>query len=198
MKKKGLIFVSALLASGLVLACCVVERQRDQIRTYSEQVTRLEDDKARLSNQVAYHKNVLEFTAPTEYGMSTMTVDDLVLLSKVVQLEAGDSYYKEAQQYMTKVILNRVVSPDFPDSVHDVVYQEGQFDVVQNLDTCELERDTVLNVFEVLCGDAAADLPGYVTYFYADYVKDDWVTTLPVYMTHEGTVYAYIEGSNVR
>ena len=48
------------------------------------------------------------------------------LLAKVVWVEAqGESF--EGQQAVAEVALNRLVSPDFPDTLYDVIYAEGQF-----------------------------------------------------------------------
>lgn len=139
----------------------------------------------------------------TSLGLMTqpayvLSREDIILLAKVVQCEAGPSVSvsgnpinTSAQKYITKVILNRVVSPSFPDSVHDVVYQKNQFSVLDQLDSTEVEVGTLLNIYDVLLHNGADDLPVYVCYFYADWVKDQWINTLPVYMTHEGTVYAY-------
>ncbi len=190
MTNKFLTIISGFLATGLAVSFYVMTRQYNTIRSYAEQVSQLEKDNAKLSTQVAYHKNALEFAAPSDSGdMSNVTADELMLLSKVVQIKAGDPCFKQSQQYMTKVILNRVMSPGFPNTVSEVIHQEGQFSV--DLDTCDLEMDTVLNVAEVLCGSVEVDLPDYVTYFYADYVEEDWVNTLSVYKTYDGIIYAY-------
>lgn len=124
--------------------------------------------------------------------------EDIELLAKVVQCEAGHSVNLRgepintaAQKYITKVVLNRVVSPTFPDNVYDVVYQKNQFSVIDQLDDVEIEVGTLLNIYDVLLHNGADDLPVYVCYFYADWVKDQWINTLPVYMTCDGTVYAY-------
>lgn len=59
--------------------------------------------------------------------------NDLRLLSACVYSEAGieDEY---GQRLVCDVILNRVASPDFPNSIAGVVYQKNQFSVVANGD----------------------------------------------------------------
>ncbi len=60
------------------------------------------------------------------YPGITLTADDLDLLAKVVWVEAqGESF--EGQQAVAEVVLNRLVSGDYPDTVTDVIYAEGQF-----------------------------------------------------------------------
>ena len=54
--------------------------------------------------------------------------DDLFLLSKVMTSEAGSSWLSDDWKLKVgEVVLNRVASPEFPDTIHDVVYQRGQY-----------------------------------------------------------------------
>ena len=47
-------------------------------------------------------------------------------LLQIAWCEAGNQGI-DGQLYVMSVIINRVNSPDFPDSVHDVIFQSGQF-----------------------------------------------------------------------
>lgn len=60
-----------------------------------------------------------------------ISFDDLYLLARVIFSEAG-SYWlsEEFRMCVGEVVLNRVASPEFPDNLHDVVYQKGQYSVV--------------------------------------------------------------------
>ena len=62
-------------------------------------------------------------------GMTdNLTYDDLLLLSKVVHTESGSSWLtEEHRQLVASVVINRVNSSAFPNSVYDVVYQKGQY-----------------------------------------------------------------------
>lgn len=67
------------------------------------------------------------------YPGITLTADDLDLLAKVVWVESqGESF--EGQQAVAEVVLNRLVSGDYPDALSDVIYAEGQFRSVPFLD----------------------------------------------------------------
>lgn len=62
---------------------------------------------------------------------TTLTDEELVLLQKVVSAEArGES--AEAQYNVACVILNRLESATFPDSLEEVVNQSGQFSCVES------------------------------------------------------------------
>ena len=55
-----------------------------------------------------------------------LTWDEQQLMAKIIWLEArGES--KEGQQAIAEIILNRLVSGKFGNSIHDVIYGEGQF-----------------------------------------------------------------------
>lgn len=65
-------------------------------------------------------------TAAGRYIGITVTGDELRELAAAVYLEArGES--AEGQQAVAEVVLNRVLADNFPGTVHDVLYQPGQF-----------------------------------------------------------------------
>ena len=54
--------------------------------------------------------------------------DELLLLSKLITWEAGSVWLTdELRLGVGEVALNRVASPEFPDTLKEVVYQEGQY-----------------------------------------------------------------------
>lgn len=54
--------------------------------------------------------------------------DELQLLSRVIYAEAGDRSYSEAYRMCVgELVLNRVASPEFPNTLEEVAYQSGQF-----------------------------------------------------------------------
>lgn len=56
---------------------------------------------------------------------------ELKLLACLIQAEAGDQSYK-GMVAVGNVVLNRVNSSSFPNTIKDVIYQKGQFAVVRN------------------------------------------------------------------
>lgn len=75
------------------------------------------------------------------YSSVAMSEDERQELAGIVYLEAGNQC-AEGQQAVAEVVLNRVISPEFPDTVHDVLHQgEGtkrpQFSTIDNLDSAE-------------------------------------------------------------
>ena len=57
--------------------------------------------------------------------------DELELLAQLVEAEAGNQPF-EGKCLVADVILNRVESEDFPNTITEVIFQEGQFSVVKN------------------------------------------------------------------
>ena len=65
----------------------------------------------------------------TGSGTGKFTESEVTLLAKVISAEArGESY--EGQVAVGAVILNRIASPSFPDTLSGVVYQKGAFSCV--------------------------------------------------------------------
>lgn len=60
------------------------------------------------------------------YGEYTTDADTLLLLAALIQCEAGGEPY-EGQVAVGAVVMNRVRSPAYPDSIHGVIYASGQF-----------------------------------------------------------------------
>jgi len=75
------------------------------------------------------------------YAAVDMSEAERQEMAGIIGLEA-DNQCAEGQQAVAEVILNRVISPDFPDTVHDVLHQgEGtprpQFSTIDNLASAE-------------------------------------------------------------
>lgn len=62
------------------------------------------------------------------YGGTKFSYEDLEILSKIIEAEAGmlwlDDYIRMC---VGEVLMNRVASKDFPDTIREVAYQEGQY-----------------------------------------------------------------------
>ena len=56
------------------------------------------------------------------------TFEDLMLLSKIIYAEAGSEWLSdEWKMCVGEVVLNRVASPEFPNTIKDVLEQPGQY-----------------------------------------------------------------------
>lgn len=68
------------------------------------------------------------------YAGITMSDEERRELLAVIYLEAANQS-AEGQQAVAEVVLNRVISPDFPDTVHEVIHQDNpvQFSTAENI-----------------------------------------------------------------
>ena len=80
-------------------------------------------------------------------GETKLDFDELFLLAKIICAEAGSPQLSDDwRMCVGEVVLNRVASPEFPDSIHDVVYEPGQYQesIPLNLRTCSCRRRSAL------------------------------------------------------
>ena len=85
-----------------------------------------------------------------------ISFDDLYLLSKVICYEAGSDWLTdEFRICVGEVIMNRVASPEYPDSIHDVIYQKGQYACVNSARFAGLvpTKECVDAALRLLCGE---------------------------------------------
>lgn len=89
-----------------------------------------------------------------------MVTDEL--LYKTVQAEASNQGLY-GKQLVASVIVNRVNSTEFPDTIHDVVYEPSQFEVASNgaLKKAVPDEETIAAVNSVIASGVVTD----ATYF---------------------------------
>lgn len=77
--------------------------------------------------------------------------EDITLIEKTVQAEAGNQSI-QGRRYVAAVIINRVDSPAFPDTVKGVLSQDGQFSTYKHLSSTEATwQDKLATKMEVEC-----------------------------------------------
>lgn len=73
-------------------------------------------------------------TADTIYGGISISDEEYKLLRSILALEADyDTEGHDGQKAVIEAVFNRVLSPDWPNTVEDVIYQRGQFATVKYL-----------------------------------------------------------------
>ncbi|OKP94592.1 cell wall hydrolase [Paenibacillus sp. P32E] len=82
--------------------------------------------------------------------------EDLLLLQKIVMAEAEGEPY-QGKVAVANVVLNRLRSANFPDTIHDVIYQKSQFSPVANgrLKRVKPNGDSIKAVTAALSGTKA-------------------------------------------
>lgn len=171
--------------------------QMDESRSkYEEIINQWQTSYEDLQND--YGKKIVEYEQLKQTGVEIPKIDftpaEVQLLAECVQCEAGVGN-ETSQKYVCSVILNRLASDEFPNTIEEVIYQKvgncPQFSVAYNgsLDECELSDEVLLNTYRTLT--YGSYLPEYVLYFYSEEVDENWVNSLNTYTITEGTVFAY-------
>lgn len=94
-----------------------------------------------------------------------LTKDEITLLAKLVWLEArGES--DKGQQAVAEVVLNRLAADNFPDTLKGIIYAEGQFPSIIDMDKAEPNQTQYEAVAAAMYGPYI--LPKEVV-FYATY-----------------------------
>ncbi len=122
----------------------------------------------------------------------SLTEEDLDILMRIVEAEAGNQDV-EGRLLVANVVLNRVASEQFPDSVKDVVFQKekgvNQFSPVASgsIWTVEISEETDEAVGRALNGEDISDGALYfVARQYADGNKLNWFDRCLTYLFEHG------------
>ncbi len=123
----------------------------------------LEETSSLAVNEVDESTDILESTTETESTEESAPIvwpdlsnEDYNVLLKIVEAEATGQPV-EGKMYVAAVVLNRVMSSDFPDSVTKVVYQKGQFSPVSDgRINCTPSETTIEAVRRVIEGETDA------------------------------------------
>lgn len=115
-------------------------------------------------------------------SLEEMSREEIMLLARLIHAEArGESF--EGQVAVGAVILNRLASPHFPKTIHDVVFQKNkrvyQFSPVGD-GSINLEPDerAVRAALQAISGEDPSN--GALFFYNPDISSDKWIRTLPV------------------
>lgn len=124
-------YVATELRTGTAIT---MEEEQAAIKAEEEAKRKAAEEKA--AKEQAEAAKAAKAKAKTTEAVKTQTtatqanVDDLTLLAAVIEMEAGTHY--EGGVAVGNVVLNRVHSGRFPNSISGVVYQRGQFPGAHN------------------------------------------------------------------
>ena len=101
-----------------------------------------------------------------------ISVEDAEILMKIAVLE--DYTDEVSQAYIMSIILNRVESPDFPNTVREVVEQEGQF--LKLTDKRYLNAEPDVNSHLALAKIESKEIRTNFLFYEAQKVKNSWAS----------------------
>lgn len=101
-----------------------------------------------------------------------LSVEDAEILMKVAVLE--DSTDEISQAYVMSIILNRVNSPDFPNTIREVVEQKGQF--LKLTDKRYLNASPDVNSHLALAKIESKEIQTDFLFYEALWVENSWAS----------------------
>lgn len=107
---------------------------------------------SRPINSSAYHAQ-----EPIE-----LTYEDAQELMKIAYCEAGNQGI-EGQRFVMSVVLNRVNSDEWPDSVHEVIEQKSQFCAKNKMKSATITTETHLALCEIEKGNIVPEIIAFGT-----------------------------------
>lgn len=104
------------------------EQQIAKMKAYEEELERQKAAEAKKRAEEQKKKKQQTNNNSSNQGGGTVTANasDLAMLAALVECEAGGESY-EGQWAVASVVVNRVKSGSFPNTVSGVIYQSGQF-----------------------------------------------------------------------
>lgn len=120
------------------------EERREHIRQAKEATQAIEEERGKKEEDEARRAS----------SIISYSQKDYEVLKRIVEAEAGICDTK-GRILVANVIINRVKSGQFPDTITDVVYQKSQFSPVGNgsLDSCTVTPETTEAVNRALAGE---------------------------------------------
>lgn len=117
-------------------------------------------------------------TSSTSSSSSTIVSADQELLAKLVYAEARGESYK-GQVAVAAVVLNRVSSSSFPNTISGVIYQTGAFSCVSNGSINNTPNDTAVRAaLDAMNGWDPTN--GCLYYYNPGKTSDSWIRTRTV------------------
>lgn len=178
---KNLVWHVIIIIIMMIVALCNISRP-----AISEEVNesyKVETIKPHVSDLVVYEpyepdtqedETEIEVNYYPEFTYSKdWSVEDSYLLAKIAMAEA-EGCNTRTKTLIILCVLNRVSSDEFPDTIHDVIFQTNQFSPIDNgrWDRVEPNEDCWEAVKVVM--EAKYDYSGGATYFESCDDEDNW------------------------
>lgn len=133
-----------------------------------------------ISSALSLHTDILSASAETlsytSSSMDSFTVDgyteeEIDMLCAVVEREVG-GLSAISKQLVTCVIINRMKSASFPNTIYDVLHQPNQFNTIRNYYTNERPVQVSTRITVLYTLQSGMDCSDGALYFYAPAVID--------------------------
>ncbi len=155
--KKVMIFAAVMIV-GLIIMCVINHSIDESIPYAPRSVYTMDDISAKPKKEKAPQKPEPKYI---------LTEDEYADLAKLVWAEARGEDDK-GKKLVIDSVLNRKDHPDFPDTVHDVIWQSGQYYTV-DFDTIGVDKDIIKLINEELIEKTDDRVIFFRTGRYSDY-----------------------------
>ena len=88
-----------------------------------------------------------------------VTYEEAQELMQIAWCEAGNQGI-DGQRYVMSVVINRVKSPDFPNTIHDVIYQPHQF-ATKGMKSADITAETHMALAELEMGNLVPEIVAF-------------------------------------
>lgn len=171
------IFIATVAIVSFEMGMCVGRSQAEVVQIVTEVVTEPETTTIVEETTEVVTETVTEQTPKAEVATTEVakaTLSDIELLALITMAEA-EGTSDLTKRLVIDTILNRVDSPNFPNTIYGVIYQPNQFTPMWNgrINRCEVREDYCQLVREELENRTNSD----VLYFRTDHYFN-WGTPL--------------------
>jgi len=133
---------------------------------------------------VGYHVVFTAGDGPIPSGNEVYHADDLYWLSRIIYAESGNQPLK-GKIAVGNVVLNRVASSNFPDSVKEVIFQKNQFSPVASGSIYRSPNEESVAAAK-LCLDGANTIGSALFFFNPDISGNCWAARNRTYVATIG------------
>ena len=163
---------------------------------YEARIEKLECKASVAEEEAQRWKEVADKSRSIVVRTKEVDFDDLYLLARLVESEAGNESY-ETKMMVASVVMNRVADSRFPNTIREVIYQKGQFEVtVRKVNgVLMIDREPSLDSLRVANDilNKGSILPSNVLVFYKNGVDEGWVASRTTHLISDNTVFAYMD-----
>lgn len=132
MLKKSKVFVCLVMFFGMIFCPALEIAAEDDFQFMYETEQKTPYISYLDTRPVIEIKELTYVEDPTEEEIEEeIRFDEMELIAQLVMAEAGNQDLM-GKRYVVDVVLNRVDSDDFPDTVEEVIFQKNQFSVIEN------------------------------------------------------------------
>lgn len=132
MLKKSKVFACLVMFFGMIFCPALEIDAEDDFQFMYVTEQKIPDIGYLDTRPVIEIKELTYVEDPTEEEIEEeIRFDEIELIAQLVMAEAGNQDLM-GKRYVVDVVLNRVDSDDFPDTVEEVIFQKNQFSVIEN------------------------------------------------------------------